>query len=90
VSGSKIPEVRHLVVQVLEDMVCRLNPDTAEAQALLDALTVSLGRRYGREALSDVLYEAKQMREALDELERTTPPSEEDEAYELWRARLDA
>jgi hypothetical protein len=86
--SSKIPEVRHLVVQVLEDMMCRLNPDTAEAQALLDALTVSLGRRYGREALADVLYEAKQMRDALDEI--TDPPSEEDDYYETWRARLDA
>ena len=87
--SSKIPQIRHLVVQVIEDMVERLNPDTAEAQALLDALTVSLGRRYGRGALADVLYEAQQMRDALDELERTTPPSEEDEAYELWRALLE-
>ena len=55
---------------------------------ILDALRAGLESRYDRGELSDVEHEAKQLREALDELDRTANPYEPD-PYDDWLANQD-
>lgn len=55
----------------IEEAILAFNGDANEALELLDALTAALKNRYDEGQLSDVLHEAEQMRESLEELDRT-------------------
>ena len=55
----------------LEQGLAAFNADANEAMELLDALTAALKSRYDEGQLADVAHEALQLREALDELDRT-------------------
>jgi len=74
----------------LEKEIIDFNGDAVEASELLDALMAGLENRYGRGVLRDVEHECGQLKETLDELDKTTcKPGEEDEAYADWLARRD-
>jgi len=74
----------------LEKEIIDFNGDAVEAAELLDALMAGLENRYGRDVLRDVEYEYSQLKETLDELDRTTcKVGEEDEAYADYLARHD-
>lgn len=56
----------------LEQCIFTFCADANEARDLIDALLASLKERYGRDdVLADVEHEARQMKEALNELELT-------------------
>ena len=84
---SKHPAVRFIVQKIIEDTIERFTPDVMECAEILDALTAALKRRYDEGEIADALFEAWQFRNALEELERTLPPSAADEALELFRAQ---
>ena len=76
------------VMKLIEEFIFRSKPEALECvDSILPAMMVALEDRYGRERLMDVAYEYQQLKEALTELDSTTPPSAEDEAYELRRAQ---
>ena len=73
--------------KAIEDAIVNFNGDAVETMELLDALLAGLKNRYDG-GLSDVEHEARQLREALDELDRTTcKPGADDAAYEDDLAR---
>lgn len=55
----------------IEEALANFNPDPVEAQELLAALMAGLLSRHDNMDLSDIEHEAKQLHEALDELDRT-------------------
>ena len=72
----------------IEQNIGMFNADAIEAMEILDALIGGLKDRYDRGALTDIEHEAKQLREALDELDnKTLRISPEDEAYDAFRAQ---
>jgi hypothetical protein len=74
----------------IEESIVAFNPDANEAMEILDALRAGLADRYHRVLLTDVEHEAKQLREALDELDtKCCSLSPEDEAYDAFRAQQD-
>lgn len=78
--------------RAIEDEIVIFNGDAGEATELLDAILGALKGRYDRGETSDVEHEAQRLREALDELDRTTTSgggvSKDDlEAYRDWQAR---
>ena len=62
----------------IEEAIVAFNADANEAAELLDAWTAALKNRYYEGQLSDVLHEAGQLREALEELDTTTEPTDAD------------
>ena len=75
----------------IEDSIVSFNADAVEASELLDALLAALETRYERHVLSDIEHRAEQMREALEELDKTyrgSGVSRDDlEAWRDWQAR---
>lgn len=74
--------------QALEQSIRTFNGDAVEAQELLDALIAGLKDRYGADTLQDVLHEFDQLKEALEELDRTTclPGNMPDQDLREWLA----
>ena len=75
----------------IEASIVSFNGDAVEASELLDALLAGLKGRYDRSEISDIEHRAGQLREALDELDRTYRGggvSRDDlEAWRDWQAR---
>jgi len=56
--------------KAVERAITDFRPDFIEAEEILQALQVSLERRYEQD-ISDILHEMKQLREALQEADST-------------------
>ena len=77
----------------IEQSIVDFNGDAVEATEILAALLGGLRNRYGKHHVSDIEHRAEQMREALEELDRTYRGggvSRDDlEAWRDWQARHD-
>jgi hypothetical protein len=76
--------------RALENNISAFNGDAIEVSELLCALIGGLDNRYDADTLRDVEHEFDQLKEALEELQRTSDkPDLEDAAYADWVARHD-
>ena len=60
----------------IEELLAGFGMDAMEAQDILGAFAAGLKRRYDEDRIPEVLEAVKDLREALDELERTTMTGE--------------